>query len=179
MFLTTCLKLRSSNQSKPKRQLRLYLCICIPTLAQSWAFSKDYGCKDSDYLGKLYQKRRDNYDNFLNYLPKNEFICLILISNEADKSKMRQKKLLCHKFHGTCFLLSYSSHLPLSYHPMSDDLCHLPMSHVHHYTLLFKTRYIADSHTRLIRHLFTCHIFSILRFLKSFAISLAISSGLS
>ena len=26
---------------------------------------------------------------FLNYLPKNEFICLILISNEADKSKMR------------------------------------------------------------------------------------------
>ena len=52
------------------RQLRLYLCICIPTLAQSWAFSKDYGCKDSDYLGKLYQKRRENYDNFLNYLPQ-------------------------------------------------------------------------------------------------------------
>ena len=48
LFLTTCLKLRSSNQSKPKRQLRLYLCICIPTLAQSWAFSKDYGCKDND-----------------------------------------------------------------------------------------------------------------------------------
>ena len=69
-FLTTCLKLRSSNTSKPKRQLCLYLCICIPTLAQSWAFSKDYGCKDSDYLGKLYQKRRENYDNFLNYLPK-------------------------------------------------------------------------------------------------------------
>ena len=50
LFLTTCLKLRSSNQSKPKRQLRLYLCICIPTLAQSWAFSKDYGCKDNDYF---------------------------------------------------------------------------------------------------------------------------------
>ena len=43
--------------SKPKRQLRLYLCICIPTLAQSWAFCKDYGCKDSDYFWKLYQKR--------------------------------------------------------------------------------------------------------------------------
>ena len=95
---------------------------------------------------------------FLNYLPKNEFICLILISNEADKSKMRQKKLLCHKFHGTYFPPSCSSHLRLSYHPMSDDLCHLPMSHVHHYTLLFKTRDIADSHTRLIHH-FTCHIF--------------------
>ena len=38
-----------------------------------------------------------NYDNFLYYLPKNEFICLILISNEAEKSKMRQKNLLCHK----------------------------------------------------------------------------------
>ena len=33
------------ESSKPKRQLRLYLCICIPTLAQSWAFSKDYGAK--------------------------------------------------------------------------------------------------------------------------------------
>ena len=87
---------------------------------------------------------------------------------------MRQKKLLCHKFLGICFPPSYSSHLPLSYHPMQDDLCHLPMSHVHHYTLLFKTRDIADSHTRLIHH-FTCHIFSILRLLKS----LAISSGLS
>ena len=111
--------------------------------------------------------------------PKNEFICLILISNEADKSKMRQKKLLCHRFHGTYFPPSYSSHLPLSCHPMSDDLCHLPMSHVHHYTLLCKTSDIADSHTRLIRHLFTCHIFLYPRLLKSFAISLAISSGLS
>lgn len=73
--------------------------------------------------------------------------------------KWGRKTLLCHKFHGTYFPPFCSSHLPLSYHPMSDDLCHLPMSHVHHYTLLFKTRDIADSHTRLIRHLFTCHIF--------------------
>lgn len=73
--------------------------------------------------------------------------------------QMRQKKLLCHKFHGTYFPPSCSSHLRLSYHPMSDDLCHLPMSHVHHYTLLCKTSDITDSHTRLIRHLFTCHIF--------------------
>ena len=32
-LIGTC-EIRES--SKPKRQLRLYLCICIPTLAQSW-----------------------------------------------------------------------------------------------------------------------------------------------
>ena len=50
----SCEVLTRQNQSV---QLRLYLCICIPTLAQSWAFSKDYGCKDSDYFWILYQKR--------------------------------------------------------------------------------------------------------------------------
>ena len=49
----SCEVLTRQNQSV---QLRLYLCICIPTLAQSWAFSKDYGCKDSDNFDKLYQK---------------------------------------------------------------------------------------------------------------------------
>ena len=53
------------------------------------------------YQDALLSKQVTNYANeqngsvltvyFLNYLPKNEFICLILISNEADKSKMRQK----------------------------------------------------------------------------------------
>ena len=38
----SCEVLTRQNQSV---QLRLYLCICIPTLAQSWAFSKDYGAK--------------------------------------------------------------------------------------------------------------------------------------
>ena len=93
-FLTDSWSCEVHRPSKPKRQLRLYLCICIPTLAQSWAFSKDYGCKDNDYFWKLYQKRRENYDNFLSYLPQNEFICLILMSNEADKSYFVTKFLM-------------------------------------------------------------------------------------
>lgn len=129
-------------------------------------------------MGKLYQKRRENYDNFLNYLPKNEFICLILISNEADKSEMRQKKLLCHKFHGTYFPPSCSSHLPLSYHPMSDDLCHLPCRM---FTIIpfCAKRVILLTATPDLSTTSRVIFFSILRLLKSFAISLTISSGLS
>ena len=81
-------------------------------------------------------------------MPKNEFICLISVINEADKSEMRQKShtlsqnpnvfdcfisfflllkgqypmhfSLLHRFHGTCFSASCFSHLLLSYHPKQD-----------------------------------------------------------
>ena len=144
-FLTDSWSCEVHRPSKPKRQLRLYLCICIPTLAQSWAFSKDYSCKDNDNFWKLYQKK-EKYNYFLSYMPKNEFICLILVK------KMRQinrkwgcKKQLCHnipnvldcfitfflllkgqypmhfsllhRFHSTYFSASCFSHLLLSYHP--------------------------------------------------------------
>ena len=51
-------------------------------------------------------KKEEKFTIILSYLPKNEFICLILMQNEADKSKMRQKNLLCHKIPNVldCFI---------------------------------------------------------------------------
>ena len=144
-FLTDSWSCEVHRPSKPKRQLRLYLCICIPTLAQSWAFSKDYGCKDNDIFWKLYQKEEKITIIF-------SVICQKMYLSASFWWKKRQinrkwgcKNLLCHnipnvldcfftfflllkgqypmhfsllhRFHGTCFSASCFSHLLLSYHP--------------------------------------------------------------
>ena len=96
----------------------------IPTLAQSWAFSKDYSCKDNDNFWKLYQKK-EKYNYFLSYMPKNEFICLILVK------KMRQinrkwgcKKQLCHNIPNVldCFITFFL--LLKGQYPMHFSLLH-------------------------------------------------------
>ena len=95
-FLTDSWSCEVHRPSKPKRQLRLYLCICIPTLAQSWAFSKDYGCKDNDNFWKLYQKEEKIIIIF-------SVICQKMYLSASFWWKKRQinrkwgcKNLLCH-----------------------------------------------------------------------------------
>lgn len=105
-FLTDSWSCEVHRPSKPKRQLRLYLCICIPTLAQSWAFSKDYDCKDNDIFWKLYQKEEKIIIIFSVICPKMYLSASFWWKKRQINRKWDCKKQLCHNIPNVldCFI---------------------------------------------------------------------------
>ena len=137
-----CEVLTSQNQSVSYAFIYVYV---SPTLAQSWAFSKDYDCKDNDNFWKLYQKEEKIIIIFSVIWQKMYLSASFWWKKRQINRKWGCKNLLCHnipnvldcfftfflllkgqypmhfsllhRFHGTYFPSYCFSHLLLSYHP--------------------------------------------------------------